>query len=568
MMGDMMDGDMIFAVLREVDSNIIDENQEKLWKQALKKSGIQQTEKIIYSKNPNFVMAFQIPYHFGKQQRFSVALIAQQTPDKTDQKELAEKAVRNGDKINVLQNNEGSGLGQTEGQSHIDEQTLSVIGYATFELSDLMVSKSKILNRSLFDTAGKKTGAVIQFKASEDIKMNSKMEIIFYASSLAPNDVKRPLNPFLVVSRQNDDGSWTPSYRTEVKFNTRELSWKVVRMTVGQFNNGDLNCPIQLEIKNWDENGVDELIGCHITSTQKLIVHYEENIAIPIQSSAEDLMGWLYIHRFETHEQPGLLDFLHGGVELNYMVAIDYNRSNGDTDNPNSLHSYQPKGVPTVYEQVMHGMSQILENYLGGEDAGVRVWGFGGNPNTEHPLNEQLFEVADCVGVNKVVAAYRESLANVSFGETRKFSTVIQRAIETVEASDKGGYHILLIVTNGQAISDEELLESIIQASKQPLSIIIVGVGVGDFGDLTMFNPENQRTLQYNDEHATRDVIQFEKCSDYSHDIDKLLEKVLGEIPRQIMEYIPESAIPQEQAPYTISGPVAQIPPRNSFAYS
>ena len=41
-------------------------------------------------------------------------------------------------------------------------------------------------------------------------------------------------------------------------------------------------------------------------------------------------------------EIPSFLDFIHGGVDMNLMVAVDFTASNGNPTNQNSLHYFVP----------------------------------------------------------------------------------------------------------------------------------------------------------------------------------------------------------------------------------
>ncbi len=69
-------------------------------------------------------------------------------------------------------------------------------------------------------------------------------------------------------------------------------------------------------------------------------------------------------------------------------------------------------------------------------------------------------------------------------------------------------YTILLIITDG-VINDLELTKSaIINASLQPLSIIIVGVGNADFSEMEILDSD-EKLLTSNGRTAVRDIIQF-----------------------------------------------------------
>ena len=49
-----------------------------------------------------------------------------------------------------------------------------------------------------------------------------------------------------------------------------------------------------------------------------------------------------------VHPRPSFLDFIRSGLNLNFIVSIDFTASNGDPRNPSSLHYYSQR--PTIYE--------------------------------------------------------------------------------------------------------------------------------------------------------------------------------------------------------------------------
>ena len=64
-------------------------------------------------------------------------------------------------------------------------------------------------------------------------------------------------------------------------------------------------------------------------------------------------------------------------------VAIDYTASNGDPEDPNSLHYFKPDGKsdPNPYEIAITKVGGILENYA--YKKSFAAYGFGGVPQNE-----------------------------------------------------------------------------------------------------------------------------------------------------------------------------------------
>jgi copine 4/6/7 len=85
-------------------------------------------------------------------------------------------------------------------------------------------------------------------------------------------------------------------------------------------------------------------------------------------------------------------------------------------------------------------------------------------------------------------------------------------------------------LTAGNVENVKETKKQLIEASDDPLSIVIVGIGDADFGG-----------MEFLDEHdpakeGGRDITKFVRFSDYKS-FNALTEAVLDEIPDQLVEF-------------------------------
>ena len=50
----------------------------------------------------------------------------------------------------------------------------------------------------------------------------------------------------------------------------------------------------------------------------------------------------MFIKSFQIETQPTFVEYLQGGVSMNFSVAVDFTASNGDPRQPQSLHFFDP----------------------------------------------------------------------------------------------------------------------------------------------------------------------------------------------------------------------------------
>lgn len=109
-----------------------------------------------------------------------------------------------------------------------------------------------------------------------------------------------------------------------------------------------------------------------------------------------------------------------------------------------------------------------------------------------------------------------------------------------------GHYFVLLIVTDGIITDIQKTKRAIIEASKLPISIIIVGVGYADFKKMKSLDSDMQ-LLSSGGRTAERDIVQFVPLHKFlinSGDDQSiksqadLAKEVLAEIPEQFTSYM------------------------------
>lgn len=257
--------------------------------------------------------------------------------------------------------------------------------------------------------------------------------------------------------------------------------------------------------------------------------------------------GYLELVGLEIEEEISFLDYIKGGTQLHFAVAIDFTASNGDPRYPESLH-YIGSGKPNPYELALNAIGEILKPYNT-----LNVYpgfGFGAKLSPQalvshhFPLNGNVAHPY-CNGIEEIIMHYRSTVGRVTFYGPTNFAPVIKSTAAIARQYDAGtSYFILLIITDGIICDMPQTKQAIIDASHLPLSIIIVGVGNDDFAAMDELDSDDH-LLEFNGKKAVRDIVQFVPLRNYINSsgvwlqtMDGLSRDVLYEVPDQLISYM------------------------------
>jgi len=190
--------------------------------------------------------------------------------------------------------------------------------------------------------------------------------------------------------------------------------------------------------------------------------------------------------RYKTIEQlqAGLRE---AGLEnSNLIIGIDFTKSNTWTGQRTfagkSLHALSST-VLNPYQTVISVLGRTLEAF--DEDKQIPAYGFGDSTTTDRNAFSFIPD-RPCNGFAEVLSRYNEITPHVQLAGPTSFAPVIREAISLVKK--ERSYHILVIVADGQVTNEKETVDAIVEASKYPLSIILVGVGDGPWEKMNEFD--------------------------------------------------------------------------------
>ncbi|CAN0060588.1 unnamed protein product [Ectocarpus sp. 4 AP-2014] len=253
--------------------------------------------------------------------------------------------------------------------------------------------------------------------------------------------------------------------------------------------------------------------------------------------------------------QPSFFDYITGGMQIGFTVAIDYTASNGHPSRRGTLHYHDPTGrTNNEYAQAIQSVGGVLEYF--DDDRRFPVYGFGGRHNKASRQASHCFAVnanekdAEVEGIAGVLETYRQSLKRVELSSPTLFAPVIRKvgseAASTMTKDPSQQYYtILLLITDGAIMDVEKTVGAIVASSDYPFSIVIVGVGKADYTSMKRLDGDDVRLVNKAGKRAGRDIVQFVPMRDFAGKSSHALAKeVLAEIPAQVIEYMENNQIP------------------------
>uniref|UniRef100_A0A8C5BYT2 Copine Vb n=1 Tax=Gadus morhua TaxID=8049 RepID=A0A8C5BYT2_GADMO len=405
---------------------------------------------------------------------------------------------------------------------------------------------------------GKKCGSII-LSAEELSNCRDSATMQFCANKLDKKDFFGKSDPFMVFYRSNEDGTFTICHKTEVVKNTLNPVWQSITIPVRALCNGDYDRTIKVEVYDWDRDGSHDFIGEFTTSYRELARGQSQfNIYEVSNAFIVTLLS------FSVESESTFLDYIKGGTQINFTVAIDFTASNGNPSQSTSLHYMNPYQL-NAYAMALRAVGEIIQDY--DSDKMFPALGFGaklppdGRVSHEFPLNGNI-ENPYCNGIEGILEAYHQSLKTVQLYGPTNFAPVVNHVARYAAAVQDGSqYFVLLIITDGVISDMAQTKEAIVNGAKLPMSIIIVGVGQAEFDAMVELDGDDIR-ISSRGKPAERDIVQFVPFRDYmdrtgNHVLSmaRLAKDVLAEIPDQFISYMKSRGIKPNPAPPPYTGP-------------
>lgn len=397
-----------------------------------------------------------------------------------------------------------------------------------------------------------KPAGKITITAEEVMDAKTKVRFTIVCNNLDKKDFIGKSDPYLVISKIREGGRTVQVYKSSVIKSTLNPEWKPFDIDMSTLCSGDHSSPILFTVYDWNSKGTPDLIGSFQTTfneinpdagNMKEFFLINETIRKK-KGSKYKHSGVFTIKNIQLIQINTFLEHLKGGLQVELMVAVDFTGSNGNPADPRSLH-YTGGGSDNEYVDAIKSVGSVLAPY--DSDQMIPALGFGAKlppdySQAHHCFHLNCLQNPDVFQVEGILDAYRKTLSIARLSGPTLFSEVINLA-QSIASSQLNSYAytILLIITDGVINDMTNTIDLIVDSSKLPLSIVIVGVGGADFTDMRTLDADDI-PLKHSKSAKTmsRDIVQFVSMRECKKEGSyfSLAKQVLAEIPTQVMSYM------------------------------
>uniref|UniRef100_A0A8C3ALN9 Copine-3 n=1 Tax=Cyclopterus lumpus TaxID=8103 RepID=A0A8C3ALN9_CYCLU len=408
------------------------------------------------------------------------------------------------------------------------------------------VVSSKKLTRPLVmkdkTPAGKGTIAI----SAEERTDNRVVEFEVAGRKLDKKDFFGKSDPFLEFYKQAGTG-WQLAHRTEVVKNNLNPTWRPFRIPMQSLCGGDVEKSIKVDCYDYNNSGSHDFIGSFETTLSQIQQDSQTYFECINSKKKQKKKGYknsgvIVVKQCKTVKDYTFLDYIMGGCQINFTIAIDFTGSNGNPSSPQSLHYINPEGY-NEYLAAIWTVGNVIQDY--DSDKMFPAFGFGAliPPSWQVVHYNVCVCVCVCVlGIEGVVQAYQQCLPQVKLYGPTNFSPIINHAAhfarQAMQQETASQYFVLLIITDGVITDMDETRSAIVNASRLPMSIIIVGVGGADFSAMEFLDGDDGNLRSAAGETAMRDIVQFVPFRQFQNAGSMALaQSVLAELPDQVASF-------------------------------
>jgi hypothetical protein len=503
------------------------------------------TEVARENRNPRFKNTFRLEYKFQEEQHYIVRVYNEDLKYSTDLKEHDFI----GGCIFTLGELMGAGGCSVARPLHQGKSFLILIGQEIIETREVLE----------FRFSGQDLGLLERKRKNMQLAKDVAKEMLDTMQKVNITTVLEKFDLYFRLEKLNsDDQTWKTVWKSEVIKDSQHPTWDGARIPLQLLCDDDPETTIKITIWDWNRFSPDIVVGFVETTVNNMIQMSRRGIPVYnvmierkrlLRGTKLKKAGVLKVLKSNILQIPSMLQYISGGCRMDLMFAIDCTIANGAWQDESSQH-YHSSTWLNDYQSAIHKIATVYGAFEGEKDFGL--WGYGANFNgqqTHAPflMGERLKDA------DALIEAYDRhfSEGNTSFeqGKDGFLKPVIQagmyRAIKSNQQSQC--YSTLVILTTGEIADIMDSIDMICAAAEDaPLSIVIIGVGTGDFqfvDILAGYGDESGKLRHSNGVPITREVVNFVTFLEFGGNASQCVVESLREIPEQFVQCFTNSGI-------------------------
>eukprot|EP01135_Chromosphaera_perkinsii_P003710 Nk52_evm28s252 gene=Nk52_evmTU28s252 len=480
-------------------------------------SEIHKTEIVKGTNSPVFANSFQVQWYFSKVQNFKILLCD----------------------CGVKQTSLGRIIGHVEFDLGLVASTIGVKKHFPI-IKNGKTSESCLVVRTeeVFDEQN--WFVRFQFKASFRKKS-------FLAVAIGSTEYL-----YFVINKKIGKNEWEDVYSSEVLTLKKNGTWDVVTLSMEFLCDKDKYKELKIEIFEFKNLYESNFLGHFITSVHEM---KEKSNALSwnaidpeVKFKNEESKRHVRVDLVEASIESDhtFLEYISGGCKINFSIAIDFTTSNGEMSSEKSLH-YFDITRPNRYMRAIAATSKVIQHYDKGSKMipvyGIGAIPMGGNkPSFDFALNGSK-DNPKCDGLVGTLSAYQMALQTCTQSSGCRLAPLIRKIITKTEHATQTyqWYNVLMILTAGDIEDIDKTKDAIVEASKLPISIVIVGVGDNSYSKMQQL-ADDVKYYSCHGVYASREILQFVSFAEFAeksaHEMEDFATEVLQEIPSQLLDYM------------------------------
>jgi Copine/C2 domain len=434
---------------------------------------------------------------------------------------------------------------------HHGKSFLTLIGQEIIETREVLE----------FRFAGQDLGELDRKRKKNQLMLNEVKKVKDIGKDVLEN-ITNVLDKFDLYFRleklNKDDQTWKTVWKSEVIKDNQNPTWDGARIPLQLLCDDDPNTTIKITIWDYHKFSPDIIVGFVETTVNELILKSRRGIPVfHVMIEKKRILrgiklkkaGVLKVLKSNVLQIPSMLQYISGGCRMDLMFAIDCTITNGDWRDETSQH-YHSSTWLNDYQAAIHKIATVYGAFEGRKD--YTLWGYGATMNgqqTHAPfLMGDKLQDADAL-IEAYDRHFSEENSSFDLGKDGYLKPVIQAGMYKAVKSNQQSqcYSTLVILTTGEITDVTDSIDVICAAAEDaPMSIVIIGVGTGDFQfiDILIGCGDDSGKLRHsNGVPITRELVNFVTFQEFGGNASQCVVEALRDVPEQFVQYFSNAGI-------------------------